>query len=152
MKNFYEVNQGTICLIKKDKNKTRVIELDEDYIINKNINKIMNDSCKSFGSSLKGRVEGTYNLTGIKYKAPIVLSEYLSIIMIPTGSTRGEKCDWINLKYIEKISSTADNKCIINFINGKNIKFNVSYFIIQNQLTKATRLDYNLRKKYERKN
>ena len=36
---------------------------------------------------------GTYNLTGIKYKAPIVLSEYLSIIMIPTGSTRGEKCE-----------------------------------------------------------
>ena len=152
MDNFYEINQGTLCLLKKDKNKTRVIEVNDEYIINKNINKIINDSCKNFGSSLKGRVEGTYNLTGIRYKAPIILSEYLSIIMVPTGSTRGEKCDWINLKYVENIKPTDNNSCIISFINGKNIKINSSYFVIQNQLAKATRLDYNLRKKYEKKN
>lgn len=152
MANFYEINQGTLCLLKKDENTTEIYELRNNYIIKKNINKIVNDSCISFGSSLKGRVEGTFKLTGIKYKAPIIISEYLSIIMLPTGSTRGRICDWINLKYIEKIVETKDNKCIIHFSNGKKIKFNVSYFIIKNQITKATNLDYNLRKKYEKKN
>ena len=152
MENFYEINQGTLCLLKKDEKNTEAIELNDSYIVKNNINKIVNDSCISFGSSLKGRVEGTYKLTGIKYKAPIIISEYLSIIMVPTGSTRGKICDWINLKYVENILKTKDNKCIIRFSNGKKIKFNTSYFIIKNQITKATNLDYNLRKKYQKKN
>ncbi len=152
MDNFYEINQGTLCLIKKDEKTTEIFELNNSYNINRNINKIINDSCISFGSSLKGRIEGTYKLTGIKYKAPIIISEYLSIIMVPTGSTRGNVCDWINLKYVDNILKTKDNKCLVCFSNGKKVKFNTSYFIIKNQITKATTLDYNLRKKYERKN
>lgn len=149
MNNYYEINQGTMCLIQKDKSNTKVYEVNNEYIINRNVNNIIDESCKNFGSTLKGRIDGTSKLTGIRYKAPIVISEYLSIIMIPTSSTRSKICNWINLNYIKKIIKTNDNKCAINFINGKTIKFNISYFIMQNQITKATRLDYYLRKNYK---
>ena len=40
MENFYEINQGTLCLLKKDENTTEIYELRNNYIIKKNINKI----------------------------------------------------------------------------------------------------------------
>ena len=98
----YEINKGTLCLIQEGDNSTKVIEINNEYEVNKNIHKIIDESCRSFGSTLKGRNEGTKDLTGIKYKAPIIISEYLSIIMIPTGSTRGNICHWISLNSIKR--------------------------------------------------
>lgn len=149
MENCYEINKGTMCLIQNEDGTTKIIEKEGEYIINKNIHKIIDESCKSFGSSLKGRCEGTSKLTGIRYKVPIVISEYLSIIMIPTGSTRGDICHWISLSSIKSIEKSNNNLANITFNNGKKIELDVSYFIMQNQLAKAARLDYYLRKKYE---
>lgn len=148
MKDFYEINKGTICLIQGKENSTKVIEEDKEYIVDKNIHKIVDESCKNFGSSLKGRYEGTYKLTGIRYKAPIIVSEYLSIIMIPTGSTRGEVCHWINLASIKKLERNEHNNAIVVFHNGKKMELEVSYFTMLNQLAKATRLDYQIRRMY----
>ena len=149
MENCYEINKGTMCLIQNEDGTTKIIENESEYIIKRNIHKIIDDSCKSFGSSLRGRCEGTSKLTGIRYKVPIVISEYLSIIMIPTGSTRGEICHWISLSSIKSIEKGKNSLANITFNNGKKIELDVSYFIMQNQLAKAARLDYFLRKKYE---
>lgn len=152
MEKNYEINKGTLCLIQNIDGTTKVYEETGEYIINKNIHKIVDESCKNFGSSLKGRNEGTTKLTGIRYKAPIIISEYLSIIMIPTGSTRGEICHWFSLSAIKSIKKSKNNNAIINFYNGQIIELDISFFIMQNQLDKAARLDYFLRKKYEEKN
>lgn len=149
MEKNYEINKGTMCLIQNNDGTTKVYEEESEYIINKNIHKIVDESCKNFGSSLKGRYEGTYKLTGVKYKAPIIVSEYLSIIMIPTGSTRGEICHWISLDSIKNIEKTKENKVLIKFYNEKELELNISYFIMQNQLDKATRLNYYLRRNYQ---
>lgn len=149
MEKNYEINKGTMCLIQNNDGTTKVYEEESEYIINKNIHKIVDESCKNFGSSLKGRYEGTYKLTGVKYKAPIIVSEYLSIIMIPTGSTRGEICHWISLDSIKSIEKTKENKVLIKFYNEKKLELNISYFIMQNQLDKATRLNYYLRRNYQ---
>lgn len=149
MEKCYEINKGTMCLIQNDNCTTKIIESDNEYVINKNIHKIVDESCKNFGSSLKGRFEGTCKLTGVRYKAPIVISEYLSIIMIPTGSTRGDVCHWIALSSIKTIEKSKYNNAIITFQNGKKIELDVSYFAMQNQLAKAARLDYSLRRMYE---
>lgn len=149
MEKIYEINKGTYCLIQNSNKTTTVLEEKNEYEIEKNIHKIVDDSCRNFGSSLKGRVDGTINLTGIKYKSPIVVSEYLSIIMIPTGSTRGEICHWISLSSIKRIERSKYDNTIIVFNNDKKIELDVSYFAMQNQFAKATRLDYNLRKKYD---
>lgn len=41
---------------------------------------IIDQSCRSFGSSYLGRHEGTKHLTGINYKAPIIIEETQSMI------------------------------------------------------------------------
>lgn len=148
MEKYYEINKGTVCLIQSDDGTTKIMENDVEYTVDKNIHKIIDESCKNFGSSLKGRLEGTLKLTGIRYKAPVIISEYLSIIMIPSGSTRGEVCHWFSLSSIKSIKKNELNNAIIEFNNGKSIELDVSYFAMQNQLAKAARLDYFLRRMY----
>ena len=149
MENYYEINKGTMCLIQNEDATTRIVDSEGDYTVKKYIHKIVDESCKSFGSSLKGRVEGTLKITGFRYKAPVIISEYLSIIMIPTGSTRGDVCHWISLSSIKKIEKNEKNNAVITFVNDRKIEFDISYFVMQNQFAKATKLDYYLRKKYE---
>lgn len=148
MEKFYEITKGTMCLIQNNDGTTKIIEDMDEFIINKNIHKIIDDSCKNFGSSLKGRLEGTLRLTGFRYKAPVIISEYLSIIMIPSGSTRGDICHWFSLSAIKNIKKGNYNNAIIYFNNGKSIELDISYFAMQNQLAKAARLDYYLRRMY----
>lgn len=149
MEKNYEISKGTMCLIQEGDYVTKIIEEGEEFLINRNIHKIVDDSCKNFGSSLKGRFEGTVNLTGVRYKAPVIISEYLSIIMIPTGSTRGEICHWISLSSIKKIEKSSLSNAIILFYNGTKLELDVSYYTMQNQFAKASKLDYFLRHKYE---
>ena len=54
MKN-YEINADTLALIPINNNTVKVYEEDEEFLVNKNVNQIMEDSCKYFGSSLEGR-------------------------------------------------------------------------------------------------
>ncbi len=51
MENFYEINQGTLCLLKKDEKTTEVFELNNNYIIKNNINKIILDTKKNLFNS-----------------------------------------------------------------------------------------------------
>ena len=55
----YEINYDTQLLLPINENKTKIIEQDNEYIIEENINKIMEHSCEYFGSSYEGRKEGT---------------------------------------------------------------------------------------------
>ena len=54
MKN-YEINADTLALIPINNNTVKVYEEDEEFLVNKNVNQIMEDSCKYFRSSLEGR-------------------------------------------------------------------------------------------------
>ena len=94
----YEINPSTIALIAVGTNETKVLEEDRVFVIKKSSTDIINHSCKYFGSSLLGRKEGTKALTGVSYKAPIIIEETQSIIFFPTSSPRFDNCSWINLK------------------------------------------------------
>ena len=56
---MYEVNINTLAILSCGKEKSRIIEKERDFIINKSTTKIIDDSCKYFGSSYLGRVEGS---------------------------------------------------------------------------------------------
>lgn len=140
----YEINDGTLALISKDEETTIVYEDDKIYQVNKNANEIMEDSCSYFGSSLAGRQQGTSNLIGVTHKSPVIVEESREIIFFPTCSPRLEKCSWVSLNNIEKYY-TDGKKVIIEFKNGKKLKLNLSYGIIDNQILRATRLESVLR-------
>ncbi len=147
----YEINNDTQLLLPITDQKTKVIEQDNEYVIDLNINKIMEHSCEYFGSSYEGRKEGTRKLLGITHKPPIIVEESNKIIFFPTASPENVECCWINLESIEKYYRINSSKSAILFKNGDIIEFNVSYGSLTNQILRATRLKYILQERIEKK-
>ena len=142
----YEISKDTLAIIPIGCEKCRVIEEDDDYIVGKCSTKIMDDSCKFFGSSLQGRHDGTKNLIGINYKAPIIVEESSEIIFFPTNSPRVNDCTWISLNNLNEYRK-SNGKTKVSFKNGTEIDVDVSYNIIDNQVLRSTRLESILRKR-----
>ena len=144
--NSYEISKSTLAIIPIDSFSSQVIEEDDNFIISKNSTKIIDDSCKFFGSSLDGRHEGTKNLIGVNYKSPIIIEETNEIIFFPTNSPRLTECTWISLNNLEDYKK-EDGKTKISFKNGKTISVDVSYNSLDNQVLRSTRLESILRKR-----
>ncbi len=140
----YEINNSTMAIISINKGCSKVIEEEEEFLVKKDSTQIINDSCKFFGSSYSGRFEGTKNLIGVNYKAPIIIEESKEIIFFPTSSPRFENCNWICLKKIGNIQKT-DTKTIIHFKNGNTIELDISYNSLENQILRSTLLESRMR-------
>ena len=109
MDDNYEINKGTLAIIPVNEQITQIIEMDENFFVCCSSNKIIETSCRSFGSTYAGN------------------------------------CCWIALNNIAEFKKSNKNT-IINFINDKEIEFNISSFVIENQIYKATMLESKLRK------
>lgn len=142
----YEINNGTLALVPTRDGKTKVYETDDEFIINKRVYQVMEESCQYFGSSLMGRQAGSKNILGSSYKVPVVIDETRDIIFFPTSSPLLDSCEWIGLKDIKEIVK-KDKKTIIIFDNNKEIIVDIPYLSIQNQIMRATRLNAVLKKR-----
>ena len=136
----YEINEGTLAIIPKDKNS--IIFEDKKEIENKNTPyEIIDYSCRFFGSSYQGRKEGTKSILNVSYKLPIIVESSKNIIFFPTNSPKDGDCCWISLKNIEKIEDCEYNTTNIVFNNGVCLKLPISKRSIENQILRASRLD-----------
>ena len=135
----YEINNNTIALI-YDNYKTIVYEKEKRFIVNKTPNQIIKYSCEYFGSSYKGRIEGTKKLTGITHKSPIIIEESNEIVFFPLISPRLNECSWFRNKYIYNYKKSG-NKCILLTTNGVKIELDCSYEIFNNQILRSSRLE-----------
>ena len=145
---MYEIDLSTVMLIGLDDEKTKVITLDNEFIINIDSKKIVDNSCKYFGSSLTDRVNMTKRLINIKSKSPIVIEESRNIIFFPLKSIR-DKCNiWISFNNLEKFVKSGD-KTIFYFKGNKQVEIDFSYYIIDNQVTRSLMLDYEVKKRRE---
>ena len=142
----YEINSFTIVLIPIGDNKTKVIEENNIFIVNKSPINIIERSCRYFGSSYLGRHIGTKNLIGISHKSPIIIEESKNIIYFPTTSPRLKECIWISLRHIKDYKNN-NGKSLILFENGQTLEINMSYGSFDNQYLRATKLDLILRKR-----
>lgn len=142
----YEINKSTLAIIPISKNCSKVIENENDYIINNSTTNIIDHSCKFFGSSYNGRCEGTKNLVGFNYKSPIIVEESKEIIFFPTSSPRFDNCSWISLNNIEKYIK-KENISSIYFKNGLIMDLEISYSSLENQILRATMLESKLRQR-----
>ena len=138
---FYEINDDTIAIIPIEYNKTRVIEIKNEYLVEKNAYMVMDESCKYYGSTYKGRIKAAKEILNCSYKIPILVEESHNIVFFPTKSSLEEDCCWINFNYIKNIEK-QENRCIIKFINDKQISFDVSKLSIENQIARSTMLSY----------
>ena len=141
----YEISKGTLAILPNEKNSSVVYEDDDRYIIKQTPYQIMEESCKYFGSTYEGRKDGAREMLGAEYKVPIVIEDSSNLIVFPTTSPLSEDCVWISLKRVEKIEKIDANNTKIIFDNKTEIIVDSSYRTIENQLSRASKLDLILR-------
>ncbi|MBE6152182.1 MAG: hypothetical protein E7165_02580 [Firmicutes bacterium] len=151
MKYDYEINSSTLAIISIDDFSCKVLEEEAEYIVNKPSFDVIDDSCKYFGSSYKGRYEGTKSLIGMNYKLPIIIEESRNIIFFPTSSPQVNDCCWISLNKISDYYVENDNVYIF-FKNHSKLKLNISFFTLENQILRASRLESVLRHRKNNEN
>lgn len=149
--NSYRINNKTLAVIPIENNKTKIYEIDDVIVVNRNSKKIIEDNCEYYGSSYEGRRKGTAELIGITHKSPIMIEESNNLVFFPTCSPRIKECAWISLNNIDNYSK-YDNNSIIRFCNNLTLELKVSNKIINNQVLKATRLESVLRKRKDELN
>ena len=142
----YESNKSTLAVLPIDECSSRILEEEAEYIVNKSTTDVINDSCKYFGSSYKGRNEGTKSLIGGNYKLPILIEESREIIFFPTSSPKLEDCAWISLNNLKNYKKNEKKSCVI-FQNGFILNLDISIFSLENQVLRASRLENVLRKR-----
>ncbi len=147
----YEINIDTIAIIPIDNGISKVYEKEEEYIVNQNSNKIIEKNCKFYGSSYRGRCEGTKYLTGIKSKFPIIIEESRNLIFFPTSSIRNNNNCWLCLDKIKTYNKNIYG-CDVTFINNKKISLDISLYSLDNQYYRATMLKSKLNDKKNFKN
>ena len=140
---MYEINLSTLMLIGLDNENTRVITEDDDFIIKESCKKIVDNSCRFFGSSLVDRIKATNRLVNMASKTPILIEETRNMIFFPLKSTREKNNIWISFNHLDKYIK-EDNNTIFKFKNGKQITINFSYYIVDNQVTRSLILDYEI--------
>ena len=136
----YEVNEATYAIIPYEKEKAKVIEYDDEYIIDSSPYEIMEYSCEYFGSSLEGRVIGSKSILGTIYKVPLMIDDALDMIFFPTKSPNSSKNVWISLKNIDSYQKIG-TKTLVMFKNSKKLLIDVPYYSFDNQVLRATRLE-----------
>ena len=85
-------------------------------------------------------------VTVISYKAPIIVKEEENIIFFPTCSPRLKECSWINAGNISNIYKKKD-RCLVEFYNKETLEFDISYNIMNNQLSKSLLLEKKFKKR-----
>ncbi len=135
----YEINSSTCALIPNDDFSTRIIETQNIINIPYSTSNIIEYSCAYYGSSFKGRLNGSKCALGSKYKLPIIIEESREIIFFPTTSYESNNCAWISLKNISDYKKEANHVKVL-FQNNTFIDLNISYESFENQVLRATKL------------
>lgn len=146
----YEISNGTL-LIMPDKNESLVYEDYEKFSVDQSPFKIMEESCKYFGSTYDGRKEGAREILGAQYKLPIIVEDSNNLVVFPTNSPDSDDCVWISLKRVRSYQKVDNNSTKILFDNGVEIVIPTSYRSFENQISRAARLDLIMRNRKMKK-
>ncbi len=144
----YEINKDTCAVVSITDAITKVVEKNDEYLINKGSYEVMEDSCKYYGSTCDGRIKGTKTILGSSYKVPIIVEESNEIIFFPTESINNKKCIWLSLNNIDKYEN-CDGFTKITFTSGKEMMIKMSLASFEMQLLRANRLGSIVKKRRE---
>ena len=135
----YEISCKTLALIPIGLNKTRIIEEEKEYNIEKSLMNILDYNCKINGSSYYGRYESSKLLIGLSSKLPILLKEKGREILIPTTSSRNMNCCWISYNNLKDYYKENKNVILV-FKNNEKLKIDISIKVFEKQILKVNKL------------
>ena len=143
----YEINRGTLAIVPNEIDNSLVYEDDDRFLIHQTPFEIMEESCKYFGSTYEGRKESAKAILGAEYKVPVIVEDSDNLIVFPTTSPKSEDCVWISLKRVKSFAKVDSGNTKIIFDNNKEIIVPVSYRTLENQISRASRLDFMMKKR-----
>lgn len=136
----YEINDETLAILPYDNERSRVIEMNDEYIVEESPYEIMENSCKYFGSSLSGRVDGSKDILGSVYKIPVIVEESQKLIFFPTEALNSPTVGWISYKNIRNVEKIGQ-KSLVKFKDGQDVLINCPYFSMKNQIFRCNMLE-----------
>ena len=145
---IYEINKNTLAIIPIGYNKSKVIEKDNEFVVNMEPLSIIKYSCEYFGSTYEGRHAGTKSIMNITHKSPIIIEESHNLICFPTTSPRLTGCSWIILNNIKSFNGNHESTDII-FDNNYVLNICISINSFENQVHRSYMLESLLRKRIE---
>lgn len=143
---FYEINDDTLAIIPVDNRNSKVIECNNQYVINKSAYNIMDESCQYYGSSYSGRATAAKEILKCAYKTPILVEETRKLIFFPTKSAIDENCCWFNCNTIKNIEKKG-KQSLITLKDNSQIVVNSSKLSLENQIYRSTKLGYILQQR-----
>ena len=143
----YEINRGTLAIVPNEIDNSLVYEDDDRFLIHQTPFEIMEESCKYFGSTYEGRKESAKAIVGAEYKVPVIVEDSDNLIVFPTTSPKSEDCVWISLKRVKSFAKVDSGNTKIIFDNNKEIIVPISYRTLENQISRASRLDFMMKKR-----
>ena len=78
---------------------------------------------------------------------PVIVEDSDNLIVFPTTSPRSEDCIWISLKRVKSFEKIDHVNTKVIFDNNREIIVPVSYRTLENQISRASRLDFMMRKR-----
>ena len=139
--NNYEINRETLLLIPIKGSKTKVIEVDNTFIVDCSTQAIIKKSCLFFGSSYEGRREAIKNLIGVMEKVPILVEESRNIIFFPMTSSIKRSYIWISYQNLLNYTKFNEFSTVLYFRENCKIKLDVKYKLLDNQIVRCLKLD-----------
>ncbi|WP_246521448.1 MULTISPECIES: competence protein ComK [Ornithinibacillus] len=144
---LHEITPLTLAVVAKQDEagnvRTYVLEEETEYTVEQSPSKLIDYACRFFGSSLKGRQDGTRDICGITHKAPISIDPSSGMYFFPTTSPTNAKCSWIAHSHIDHVTRTRDKTDIV-FKNGKKLSLDASYGSVMNQIHRTAQFRYQL--------
>ena len=137
----YEVNMDTLVIVPVGKNRSKVYENGDVFIVKKSCRKIIEDSCLFFGCSYEGRKEGIKSLLNIDMKIPIVIEDTRNIIFFPISSCIREDSVWISYQNLIKYAKYNDISTTLYFKDSIKINVGCKYCLIDNQVIRCIKLE-----------
>ncbi|WP_066186985.1 competence protein ComK [Gracilibacillus timonensis] len=142
-----EINPNTLAIVgfqDDDGFFTRIVEQDEkdDYETTWSTHQVMNYTCKGFGISLQGLLDGTRMLSGITHKPPIAIDRISGMYFFPVESPLRKSCTWIAHSHVLEVEREDTHFTRVVFKNGRDILLNVSYASIINQVYRTAQYRY----------
>lgn len=146
----YEISDETLVIMPLDEKSSKVIEYDAERIIDYNPYEIMEYSCEYYGSSIDGRMSSSKKILGSVYKVPLLVDSYRNLVFFPTRSPNALDNMWISLNNIKNIKKINPNETMILFNNNDKLVIEIPYYVLNNQLLRATRLSAVLKERKEK--
>ncbi|PEJ60756.1 competence protein [Bacillus sp. AFS017336] len=142
--NEYEINKSTMAIIPEFTVDlvviSKVLESNDNFYVLMKPIEIIERSCAYFGSSYRGRREGTKQMISITHKPPIAISSMNQIFFFPTSSSLKVECSWISYNHVSNFKGGKYNRSIVEFFNGVELPLDISRGSFENQLYRTAHL------------